>query len=63
MAEVNATPGNDIPTNQTIYINNLNEKIKLDGILVASLSAVILFSVYSMSYCFLSCGLLLLIFK
>lgn len=30
MAEANATPGNEIPPNQTIYINNLNEKIKLD---------------------------------
>lgn len=32
MAEVNATPGSEVSPNQTIYINNLNEKIKLDGI-------------------------------
>lgn len=39
MAEVNANPGSEIPPNQTIYINNLNEKIKLDGIyfLISSL--------------------------
>ena len=30
MAEVNST-GNEIPPNMTIYINNLNEKIKLEG--------------------------------
>ena len=30
MAET-ANPGSDVPPNQTIYINNLNEKIKLDG--------------------------------
>lgn len=38
MAEVNNTV-NEIPPNMTIYINNLNEKIKLEGILrgVASL--------------------------
>lgn len=32
MAEVNST-GNEVPPNMTIYINNLNEKIKLEGIL------------------------------
>lgn len=30
MAEV-ANPGTETPPNQTIYINNLNEKIKLEG--------------------------------
>lgn len=39
MAEVNANTGSDIPPNQTIYINNLNEKIKLDE-LKKSLHAV-----------------------
>lgn len=34
-----ATPGSDIPQNQTIYINNLNEKIKLHE-LKKSLNAV-----------------------
>ena len=34
MAEVNST-GNEVPSNMTIYINNLNEKIKLEGILEA----------------------------
>lgn len=34
-----ATPGSDVPQNQTIYINNLNEKIKLDE-LKKSLNAV-----------------------
>ncbi|XP_021722349.1 U1 small nuclear ribonucleoprotein A-like isoform X1 [Chenopodium quinoa] len=38
MAEV-ANPGSDVPPNQTIYINNLNEKIKLDE-LKKSLNAV-----------------------
>ncbi|KAL3531483.1 hypothetical protein ACH5RR_010805 [Cinchona calisaya] len=40
MAELTAAaPGSDIPQNQTIYINNLNEKIKLDE-LKKSLNAV-----------------------
>ena len=34
MSEVNATP--EIPQNNTIYINNLNEKIKIDGMLFVS---------------------------
>ncbi|CAO2839753.1 unnamed protein product [Amaranthus hypochondriacus] len=38
MAET-ANPGSDVPPNQTIYINNLNEKIKLDE-LKKSLNAV-----------------------
>ncbi|CAO2824385.1 unnamed protein product [Amaranthus hypochondriacus] len=38
MAEI-ANPGSDVPPNQTIYINNLNEKIKLDE-LKKSLNAV-----------------------
>jgi hypothetical protein len=36
MAEV--TTGNEIPPNMTIYINNLNEKIKLEGTLTHSLT-------------------------
>lgn len=39
MAEAAANPGGDLPPNQTIYINNLNEKIKLDE-LKKSLTAV-----------------------
>ncbi|KAL3517427.1 hypothetical protein ACH5RR_020016 [Cinchona calisaya] len=40
MAELTAAnPGSDTPQNQTIYINNLNEKIKLDE-LKKSLNAV-----------------------
>ncbi|XP_021861779.2 U1 small nuclear ribonucleoprotein A [Spinacia oleracea] len=38
MAET-ANPGSDVPANQTIYINNLNEKIKLEE-LKKSLNAV-----------------------
>ncbi|XP_057549194.1 U1 small nuclear ribonucleoprotein A-like [Amaranthus tricolor] len=38
MAEI-ANPGSDVPPNQTIYINNINEKIKLDE-LKKSLNAV-----------------------
>ncbi|XP_038906378.1 U1 small nuclear ribonucleoprotein A [Benincasa hispida] len=38
MAEVNST-GNEVPPNMTIYINNLNEKIKLEE-LKKSLNAV-----------------------
>ncbi|KAG6581273.1 U1 small nuclear ribonucleoprotein A-like [Cucurbita pepo subsp. pepo] len=38
MAEVNST-GNEVPSNMTIYINNLNEKIKLEE-LKKSLNAV-----------------------
>lgn len=30
MAEINTT-GTEVPPNVTIYINNLNEKIKLEG--------------------------------
>lgn len=29
MAEMNV--GSEVPVNNTIYINNINEKIKLDG--------------------------------
>ncbi|CAI9105411.1 OLC1v1004324C1 [Oldenlandia corymbosa var. corymbosa] len=39
MAELAATPGSDIPLNQTIYIKRLNEKIKIDE-LKKSLHAV-----------------------
>ncbi|KAG5032761.1 hypothetical protein JHK82_016331 [Glycine max] len=38
MSEVNATP--EIPQNKAIYINNLNEKIKIDGMLLKSLNTV-----------------------
>ncbi|CAK9175340.1 unnamed protein product [Ilex paraguariensis] len=39
MAEITTTPGGDIPPNMTIYINNLNEKVKLEE-LKKSLNAV-----------------------
>ncbi|KAA0044384.1 U1 small nuclear ribonucleoprotein A [Cucumis melo var. makuwa] len=39
MAEVTTT-GNEVPPNMTIYINNLNEKIKLEAELKKSLNAV-----------------------
>lgn len=28
--------GSEVSPNQTIYINNLNEKVKLDGIIICS---------------------------
>lgn len=46
MSEVNATP--EIPQNNTIYINNLNEKIKIDGTRLFRVSATSI----SMDYTF-----------
>ena len=50
MAEI-ANPGSDVPPNQTIYINNINEKIKLDGnfALISSITLV-LFSFLIFAY-------------
>ncbi len=31
MSEANPGQGEEIPPNMTLYINNLNEKIKIDG--------------------------------
>lgn len=44
MEEVN--PGNENPQNMTIYINKLNEKIKLEGD-----AFTISFSLYVYTYC------------
>jgi len=54
MSEVNATP--EIPQSNTIYINNLNEKIKIDGTLFVSC-----FRDFNFRWiiCFLSCRMLL----
>jgi len=51
MSEVSATP--EVPQNNTIYINNLNEKIKIDGtrfFLVSATSISMDYKFFELSY-------------